>query len=397
MKPLLSIAIATKNRVPYCINTIETILNYKSTNFELVIQDNTDTVELGEYVKNNFYDPRLVYNYIPPPFSSIDNFNAVLSLCTGKYVCLLGDDDGILDNIFDVVEWANENKIDSICPKMFINYMWPNDNSNGRLVFPNSSLNLWYNKPYNNLQKLVNDGVLLYTKFNLPKLYHGIIKKSKLNEIKTRTGYYLGGLSPDIYSCVALAGIVQKHVVLDFPVTIAGACPASTTVDNTKGTHSGNLENAPHFRNRNGYMWDSHVPQYYSVQTIWADSALHSIDDCNINVDLSKLNRLKMLAGAINDNKGYKDFFIEKTLINLKKDKADFSFRVKLLYYQIILIFQNYYSKVLARIPFGKLISTKRIYNIQNIFECTEICNKILKNYNFREVLSKSNGKYKDV
>lgn len=397
MKPLLSIAIATKNRVSYCIKTIETILGFKNYDFELVIQDNTDTFELGEYIKNNISDSRLKYNYTPPPFSSIANFNAVLDLCSGEYVCLLGDDDGIIESIFDVVQWANNEKIDSVCPRLFVNYIWPNDSTNGRLVIPNSSEEIWYNHPKDNLQDLVDDGILLYTKFNLPKLYHGIIKKSCLDQIKDHTGYYLGGLSPDIYASIALSAVVKKNVIIDFPITIAGACPKSTTVDNIKGKHSGDLKNAPHLRDKPDYIWDEFVPEYYSVQTIWADSALHSLKEFEIEVDLKRLNRLKILAGAINDNKSFKEYFTKKTLENLNMKKADLGFGLKLNYYRLLLFLSNNLKRVKNIIPSGKMVKAKRIYNVIDIFECSKICNEIYGRHDVKAILSNFKGNSRKI
>ena len=81
--PLLSILIATRNREEYCKNAILSILENSETNFELVIQDNSDSNDLKTFCKK-IVDTRLVYNYTPPPFSSIDNFNAVIGFSKGK-------------------------------------------------------------------------------------------------------------------------------------------------------------------------------------------------------------------------------------------------------------------------------------------------------------------------
>ena len=108
-KPLLSILIATKNRIPYCIQVIEKILKYPNQDFELVIQDNSDSLDLFDYVKG-IIDSRFVYNYTPPPFSSIHNFNKVINLSKGKYLCLIGDDDCVSPEIFNLVRWATKKK-----------------------------------------------------------------------------------------------------------------------------------------------------------------------------------------------------------------------------------------------------------------------------------------------
>jgi glycosyltransferase involved in cell wall biosynthesis len=374
MKPLLSIAIATKNRVQYCIQAIETILNYKYDNFELIIQDNTDNIELEEYIKNNFSDSRLVYRYTPPPFSSIDNFNAVLELCKGKYVCLLGDDDGVTENLFKIVEWADKNNVDSICPTEFVHYIWPNNTTNGKMVVPYSTHTVWENKPMDNLQDLIEDGVVQYMKFNLPKLYHGVIKKSCLDEMKSKNGYYLGGLSPDIYACIALSSIVKKHIVVDSPMTIAGACPKSTTIDNTTGKHSGKIEDAPHFRSRENYVWDSGVPRFYSVETIWAESAIKAIKEFNIHVDLTRLNLTKILASAVNTTPSYEELFKEETFkITNRKENM-----ITLNSYKLSLFVETYTKKIINRIPRKYFFKHYRFTDVQNIKEAEKIANSIL-------------------
>lgn len=384
MKPLISIAIATKNRVYYCIHVIESIMKYDE-NFELVIQDNTDNTELKEYVEKKYAnEKKLIYRYTPPPFSSIDNFNAALELCTGEYVCLLGDDDGIVQNLFDVVRWAKDNQVDSVCPKELVHYIWPNENTNGKMVIPYSTHTLWENRPAENLQKLIDDGVIMYMKFNLPKLYHGIIKRDLLEKMKQKNGYYLGGLSPDIYACIALSSLVKKHIVLDSPITIAGACPKSTTIDQTKGKHSGRIEDAPHLRSRVNYVWDENVPRYYSVETIWAESAIKALKEFDIPVNLTRLNRTKILASAMNTAPGFANLFLEETFAVSKKKENG----LYLKFLRTNLYIKNLIKKVVNRIPRKYIFKQYRYTGIANIAECEKISNEILKKIEISNILN---------
>ena len=387
-RPLLSIAIATKNRVNYCINTIDTILKYKNQNFELIIQDNTDNRDLEDYVKKNYTDSRLKYRYTPPPFSSIDNFNAVLELCTGEYVCLLGDDDGIVENIFPVVEWAKANNVYSLCPKEFVHFIWPNESTNGKMVIPYSTHKLWENKPAQNIQDLVDDGIVMYMKFNMPKLYHGLVRRDLLERMKQKNGYYLGGLSPDIYACVALASLAKKHIVLDSPITIAGACPKSTTIDQTKGKHSGRIEDAPHLRSREEYVWDENVPRYYSVETIWAESAIKAIKEFDIPVDLSKLNRTKILASAMNTAPGYKQLFLDETFKISKKKENNLQLNIL----RRKLFIESFTKKVVNRIPRKYIFKHYRFTGVKDIERATEISNEVLNKLEISSILAQYKG-----
>lgn len=387
MKPLLSIIIATKNRVPYCINTIETILSFSDNDFELIVQDNTDNLELCDFVNLNISDQRLIYNYTPPPFSSIDNFNAALELASGEYVCLIGDDDGICSTIFDVVKWAKANDVDSICPKVFVDYYWPgafNPNSIGYLTIPFFSKNIYRKDPQKEIQHLIADGIINYMRFNLPKFYHGLVKKSCFEEIKAKNGFFIGGLSPDIYSAVSLSNIVKKHIILDFPITIAGACRVSTTVAGFTGGHSGKLKEAPHFRDRGNYVWDKQIPKYYSVTTIWAESALKAIHDNTILVDLDKLNLSRILAKSILDTpNNYKLFYAETSKITEKK----LQFNLKLIYQIIRLFIHSYSGKVINKIKSKTFLKQSHFTDINNIGEASIKTNRILSHFNAKKIL----------
>jgi glycosyltransferase involved in cell wall biosynthesis len=385
--PLLSIVIATKNRVQYCIKSIETILELPNHEFELIVQDNTDNFELKDYLESNVTDKRLIYNYTPPPFSSIDNFNAALELANGEYVCLIGDDDGICTTIFEVVRWAKLNSIDSVCPKVFIDYYWPGafaKDSLGYLTVPNFSNKIWSKEPKNDIQNLINDGIINYMDFNLPKFYHGLIKKSCFEEIKMKNGFCIGGLSPDIYTAVSLSNIVKKHIVIDFPLTIAGACRVSTTVAGFNGGHSGKLKDAPHFRDRGIYIWDKQIPQYYSVQTIWAESALKAIHENKIKVNLLKLNIARILAKSIIDAPNNYKLFLSETL---KMVNNKLSFFLKFALQIIVLTFKIYFFKIINKLRYTFFFKIIRLSDIKDIREATKQSNLIIAKFNVNKIL----------
>lgn len=385
--PLLSIVIPTKNRSEYCIQAVSSILRYPYENFEIIVQDNSDTNDLMHKIEEKFCDNRLRYSYTANPVSFVENFNNAIENTNGEYLCLIGDDDAVCEDLFTVVNWAKQNDVDSICPKVFVNYLWPGNSNDGRMVIPYFSNKIWRNYPIKNLQSLVNQGIVNYMDFNLPKLYHGIVKKECMNEIKKKIGQYFGGLTPDIYSSVALSCIVKKHIVIDRPITVAGACPKSATVDSTKGKHSGKLENAPHFRHRGEYQWDEIVPYFYSVQTIWAESAIQAMKDFGVQVDFSKLNKSAILATAILAAPNFHDFFIQKTLENSSVPKL---MLLTTTYSKMIKEFiVGNFKRVYYRIPRKYILRQLRLNGVRNIQEAVDISEKELKRTNITQVLAK--------
>jgi glycosyltransferase involved in cell wall biosynthesis len=367
---LLSIIIATKNRVRYCIDAIETTLSLPDEDIELVVQDNTDNKELEDYIKQRPHDKRLKYHYTSPPFSSIDNFNAAVELATGEYLCMIGDDDAVLPEITRIVRWAKENNIDSICSK-HINYFWPDaipKYPGGLLVLSEFSGKKHKIDTNKTIKCLLKNGIMSYLRFNLPKLYHGLVKKKYMDEIKSITGHYFGGLSPDIYSAIGLSFLVKNHIILDYPLTIAGACVKSTTVDGQTGRHSGKYEDAPHLRDRENYVWDSMIPKFYSVETIWAETGITAIKEMNRQNYLKYFNIFKFFVYAIHNNKTIRNLiFRELNLyrVNNKIPKAIF----------MILFVWTYLitgAAAILKIPVKKLFTkntliTENIENIQKV------------------------------
>lgn len=306
MKPLLSVAIATKNREKYCIEALKSLLNFKNQQLEITVADNSDSTLVKDFIEE-IKSPFIKYQYDPGPVSSIENFNRAVGLATGEYVMLIGDDDSILPKAFEIVAWAKDNKVDSVCSKENLIYYWPNvlkKYPDGVMMVPKSTGKISKIEIRKNLEKLVGNGLQLYLLFPLPRTYHGIVRRELMEEIKRRTGHYYGGLSPDLYSSIAVSCVADNHYVIDEPLSIAGVCATSTTADNFKGKHSGTLEGIPHLKHRSGYEFSDKIPLYYSVNTIWAESGLKALEELGETELLRKFNMYHLMAQAwIHNNK----------------------------------------------------------------------------------------------
>lgn len=395
-QPILSILIATRNRIPYCINAIETILSFDYENFELVVQDNSDTFELHEYVAKMQPDKRLVYNYTPPPFSSIDNFNAVIGLAKGEYLCLIGDDDGVNPEIFNVVEWASENKIDSVVPGLNAVYWWPSACSEidrlkpfmGVLEISRITCYIKEYQPVKEVKKLMKNGGN-YLELNLPKLYHGIVKKELMDKIKATIGHYVGGLSPDIYTAVALSFFVKKIIKIDYPLTISGICSASTSADSAANRNTGNLEDTPHFRDRGTYYWSNQVPKFYSGINIWADSALASLKDLGKIEFINEFNVSSLSIMLLRRHRSYKRLIINNYYLS-KNAKGVFVKMYLLYFLKLLLILskiKTFYKRLINKTQHvidtlkGNTHFSHKKENIINIFNATDYLTNHLKEF----------------
>ena len=94
-KYLLSVVIPTRNRQEYAIQAIKQVLNVTGEETQIVIQDNSDNTTLYDSIKE-INTSRVKYNHHEGILSFVDNFEKAVSLAEGRYITLIGDDDGVL-------------------------------------------------------------------------------------------------------------------------------------------------------------------------------------------------------------------------------------------------------------------------------------------------------------
>lgn len=294
---LLSIVIPTRNRQEYCIESVKQILNVTDQRVQIVVTDNSDENTLESQL-NSLCSNRIKYEYISTRIPGVDNYARGIELSDGEYICCIGDDDGILRNIIPITLWMKEKKVDAVKPGVQAVYFWPKsakEYASGCVGLKQITDNVLLVDPQEELVEFLKSGIIDFPNAKLVKAYHGIVKKEQFEKIKEKTGRFCGGLSPDIYLSVALSDVVDKLVCIDVPISIFGACRASTTADSINRINIGKLEDAPHFIGQ-PYEWSSFVPRYYCGSNIWADSALHAIQDMGRS-DLLKCFALDKFTG----------------------------------------------------------------------------------------------------
>lgn len=333
----LSIIIPTKNRQQYAFSCINAILMFVRSDFEVVVQDNSDDDTLRNLV-SGIDDPRVVYNYVGECLPFCANFEIALENSSGDYFVYIGDDDGVLEDIFIAVDYARAHDVDAIRYSHNISYKWPNavnNSANGELIIRDVIPKLKELDCSDAIDTMIKVGNYDYQNYNFPFAYHGIIKRSVFDQVKQTTGHYFGGLTPDIYAAVSLSFYVKKMIYIDYPFTIPGVCKKSGTADSLTGRHNGDLKDAPHFRGTVNYKWDTKVPYVYSVETIWAETAFKAMQENGREVQLSKEDYFNYLLHLVWHNpkakKEYIDFY--KRVTNDESDSLErrINYELKLL------------------------------------------------------------------
>jgi glycosyltransferase involved in cell wall biosynthesis len=283
MRPLLSIVIPTKNRYDYLKFMLNSILSNKSLLFEVIVQDNSnDNSDFLSFLANN-NDSRFIYSYEKEWLSVIENCDRGVSLANGLYVCMLGDDDGILiDNSLKLLEILKENSIDAAIVDPII-YTWPDV---GHAVWKDAMTGKAFLSKYSSQFKKLNTKQELNTVLykgasfglmKLPKVYHGFVKKSKLDELWDKVNSYFPGPSPDMANAVGLTAVIDSHVHASFPTIISGFSKKSTAGQGGLKKHHGKIESQAHLPKDTASNWCEKIPFYWSGPTIYSESAVQAL------------------------------------------------------------------------------------------------------------------------
>ena len=376
---ILSIIIPTKNRQFYCMKAIEEVINNTSNDVQLVIQDNSNDPHILSSFVSKLNNNRILYHHQKNVLSFVDNFSEAVSFSSGEYLCMIGDDDGVLKSIESAVIYAKNNDIDCYIPSQNAVYIWPNEKpivpkaENGYLC-----LSYLHNRIVNvdtkkSLRMLLKQGFQDYQHLSVPRLYHGLVKREILDSIKAKTGRFFGGLTPDMYMIVALSLMCKKVVFSKMPITISGICPQSGSSASATGKHTGKLAEAPHFIGQNNYIWSELVPAIYTVETIWADTGVHALLDFHQNELIKQFNKKRLLIYLIDK---YPQFKNEYDLYQKKNVRIN---PLNICFFKILKSFL-FIKKVFARI-FRKKTDVIKHYGIQNIEEAAfivdQVCSKI--------------------
>ena len=317
--PLVSVVIPTHNRANYAFNCIKSILRINSSNIEVVVSDTSTTDDLRIRLASlnlNSFKTRL--NYFKPD-RSLDmtgNHNSAVASACGEYVCLIGDDDTVTHELVTAAEWAKKNEIDCLSPNVVSNYAWPDFRSlsfgsghASRLYLPKRVGSLTRVKGVDALSIALADAG--QGTDGLPKLYHGLVRRLVLEEVRNHSGDYFHGSSPDVSMAVSLAYLLASQhgsfFTIDYPLTIPGASGGSNTGRSAMNTHKGKLDSEKQTSAFVSSGWPCGVPKFFSVETVWAHACLSTLSAMGASDALLNYNYSRLLAFCFNAHPEFHD------------------------------------------------------------------------------------------
>jgi len=95
MAPLVSVLLPTRNRLEFLELAIQTVLRQDDGDWELIVSDNDSEQDIAGHVAA-LGDERITYVRTAEFVPVTENWNNALRHATGRYVVMLGDDDGLM-------------------------------------------------------------------------------------------------------------------------------------------------------------------------------------------------------------------------------------------------------------------------------------------------------------
>lgn len=232
--PDISFLIPTKNRAELCKSCVNTIVQSGVINYEIVISDNCseqsyDDLITGPVSKN------INYQRLATPVSVTQNWELALKRSRGKYVLMLGDDDGLSPSFGSVFKKINnDSQKADIYYLSGLHYCYPNvmpgvESGYGARVFSPlldettgdiNSIDLNTAKEYSlnalNLRHHYN--------FNAQ---HFLLSRKLIQRVSKKFGSIYKSPYPDFYSAIVLFNQASSVSIIKEPTVIIGISPKS--------------------------------------------------------------------------------------------------------------------------------------------------------------------------
>ncbi|PCC98416.1 glycosyltransferase [Halopseudomonas pelagia] len=339
---LVSIVVPTHNRSSYAVPCIKSMLSMISEEIQIVVHDTSnDSCDLKKWAAKQ-EDHRLKYVHWSGTLSMTENYERALALAEGEYISVIGDDDTVSEKVLEVAKYAKVNYINLITPKANASYYWPDFRSRfygnvhaGRIYIKDFDGHIEQRDCHEGLRKTLK--MACQGTEHLPKLYHGLVSKKILDDLRLKNGKIFFGVSPDISSSIALSLEGGHYHIVDYPFTLPGSAGGSNSGRSAQGKHKGDLSSDPHITPFKSLVWPSEIPKFFSVETVWSQAAWETLVGTGNNSWLDKTNLARLYALCFIRHTSYYPYIIESWKMVRKNGGVELTAILKEL---MVLIFE---------------------------------------------------------
>ncbi len=308
MSYLLSIIIPTKNRYQYLKDCIVSLSELDSDKVEIIVHDNSDdNSEFTGFVRDQNLS-NLKYYHKEGKLSQTDNSNLAVGYATGEYCCFIGDDDTVADAIIPTTKYLKQNGIPA-CVCDVATYYWQDVVFEGAkrppLSFNASRVYIKQLRSEHVVKKVLSWGIqdIKY----LARIYHGIIRRDILTQVKEKTGTYFPGPSPDMANAISCTSLISEYIYVRAPLVISGYSYKSAGGMGLRGAHKGSLKDSKQLPSNVEDDWDEKIPKLWLGYTMWPQSGITALRALRLSENAEKMNYNAMYAKTYLRYAEYKD------------------------------------------------------------------------------------------
>ena len=376
MLPIISIVVPTKNRYKYLKHLIALIEGFNDNRIELLVHDNSDdNSEILEFLSSKRI-VSTVYYHDTDCLSMGENAERGINKAKGEYICFIGDDDAVCRNIADCAEWMKSNQIDAV-RSLYLNYCWNEDKgeNGGTAYFDDISFLCRVGDPIAEMKKVLNDGVPDFK--YMAKIYHGIVKKSVLEDVQRHGECLFPGPTPDMSGAVSIAFFIKKYVMIKIPVVIPGM---SRMVGGGVMGKVLSLGEVKFITNSDIEKWPVDYPPLWATELIWPVCVINALKSVNHAEYISELDKNKLLSRLV---------IIHRTYF---KEALHYADNVLLFLFDFMCYFLKegvihlYETKIKSKLN-GKLLGKYTVANgFDSIADAENFLMTQIKNFNFERI-----------
>lgn len=228
-----SVLLPTRNRLELLRFAIETVRRQDYDDWEIVVSDNASQEDVRGFIES-IADDRIIYVRSEVPIPVTDNWNLALSHCTGDYIIMLGDDDGLLPGYFvSARQLIEAHKHPEVLYTAALLYAYPGVLPNvpegflrsyeDRSIFEGRKDSFLLKKE--DAQKYVDASLNFRVEYDYNMQFF-LVSKNAVERLRRHGAFYQSPY-PDYYAANALLHLSPSILVVPTPMVVIGISPKS--------------------------------------------------------------------------------------------------------------------------------------------------------------------------
>ncbi len=295
--PDISILLPTRGRPETFGAALATALAQDHSAIEVVVQNNgadPATRALVEAAR----DPRIAYDETPAVLSMTDNWERALRRARGRWVTVLGDDDGLMADacriVYGLAAADPELAVISWAPA---DYGWDSDRSHLRNRLAVKNVLDADRREMTATADLFDRALDLTLSFlDLPMAYNGFVAARLIRTAQSRWGRYFGSVLPDVHSGLVNLLLADRYLRLHRPLSVRGTSGQSVGAAFTRHAEGAARRAAFEAESGGGALWQPGLFPSANLAMVIANSLMGSVRILRPEVGPGRVDPARVLA-----------------------------------------------------------------------------------------------------